>query len=147
LEGIMVRVEEWAASGALKSPLDHLWAAACLVQAESPERVELAQKLAVKAALAGEPRAKAIMAQAMDKQALQENRPQPYGTQYVFLPERGVWILHDIDPETTDAERAEVGVPPLAELERLVERMNQARQDRMLDWAEKNKSGAIRTPR
>jgi hypothetical protein len=45
--------------------------------------------------------------------------PQRYGTQYVSVPGYG-WVLYRWDPATTDAERASMGVPPLAEaLERL----------------------------
>ncbi len=137
MDELLLEVEAWALEGRLESPTDQMWAAACLLQGETTERVEWAQKLAVKAVLGGEERAKTILAQAMDKQALMANRPQPYGTQYVFHSNPGLWVLHPVDPKTTDAERAEVGLPPLAELEDLVRRLNEQLQEAMLENAER----------
>lgn len=52
---------------------------------------------------------------------MRQGKPQKYGTQYVAAgPRWRVWTwgkryrLWDVDPATTDAERAEWGVPPLA---------------------------------
>jgi hypothetical protein len=42
-----------------------------------------------------------------------QGQPQKYGTQYIA--EDGCWKLWDIDPATTDTERAGWDVPPLAE--------------------------------
>ncbi len=139
LDELLAEVETWAIEGRLTTPEDQLWAAACLLQGETPERVEWSQKLAVKATLGGEERAKTILAQAMDKQAMMANRPQPYGTQYVYHGNPGLWLLHPVDPKTTDAERAEVGLPPLSELEDVVRRLNEQLQEAMLESAERRR--------
>ena len=49
-----------------------------------------------------------------------QGRPQPYGTQFIAV--EGRWQLWDVDPATSDSERATHNVPPLAEqLERAAE--------------------------
>jgi hypothetical protein len=40
-------------------------------------------------------------------------KPQKFGTQLVEV--EGKWQVYDVDPAVTDAERAEWGLPPLAE--------------------------------
>ncbi|HPF13080.1 MAG: hypothetical protein H6829_01675 [Planctomycetes bacterium] len=144
LESLYVTIEQWAADGLLASASDKLWAAASLIHAESPERVGLALQLAQQAAMDGEQRAHAIVAQAIDKRALQEGRPQTYGTQYVYHTHPGIWVLYDLDPSTTDEDRAAVGVPPLKELLALVQRLNEQRQDDLLKWADENRAGPPR---
>ena len=52
-----------------------------------------------------------------------QGKPQKYGTNYVY-DGRGD-RLWDVDPDTTDEERAEWDVPPLAEQLRKAEEANQ----------------------
>lgn len=56
-----------------------------------------------------------LAAAALDRSLMYAGRPQKYGTNTV--PDGVGWRVWDVDPATTDAERAANGVPPLAELE------------------------------
>ena len=56
---------------------------------------------------------------------MHQSRPQKYGTQYRARGD--VWELYEVDPETTDAERAEWGVTPLAEARRRAEELTARR--------------------
>jgi hypothetical protein len=47
--------------------------------------------------------------------------PQKYGTQYRSV--NGRWVLHEVDPTTTDEERARWDVRPLAEALRRADQM------------------------
>jgi hypothetical protein len=47
--------------------------------------------------------------------------PQAYGTQYRAQGDR--WVLHEVDPTTSDEERARWDVPPLVEALRRAEEM------------------------
>ncbi len=132
LEKRYAKVESWAKKDKLETAEDKLWAAACLIHAESPERIALSLELARSAAQAGEQRALPLIAQAMDKQALQAGKPQPYGTQYLFHTDPGIWVLYDIDPRITDTERAEMGLPPLAELYANVKVLNDQHMERIM---------------
>ncbi|MFT5199176.1 MAG: hypothetical protein ACI87O_001840 [Planctomycetota bacterium] len=133
LEKRYSKVESWNKKGKLVTPEDQLWAAATLIHAESAERIALSLELSRAAASAGETRALPLIAQAMDKQALQAGKPQPYGTQYLFHKDPGVWVLYDIDPRISDTERSDMGLPPLAELYANVKVLNDQHQNRMLD--------------
>ncbi len=50
-------------------------------------------------------------------------KPQKFGTQLVEVD--GKWKVYDVDPATTDAERAEWGLPPLAEAHARAAELNQ----------------------
>jgi hypothetical protein len=72
-----------------------------------------AHELALKAAELGHPQpARWLAAAAYDRWLMCQGQPQKYGTQYIA--EEVYWKLSDIDPATTDTERAAWGVPPLA---------------------------------
>lgn len=138
LEKRYAKVEAWNKDGKLVTPEDKLWAAATLIHAASAERIALSLELARSAAQAGEQRALPLIAQAMDKQALQARRPQPYGTQYLFHPDPGIWVLYDINPAITDTERAAMGLPSLKELHAKVKELNVHHQMNLLE-AERNR--------
>jgi hypothetical protein len=72
-----------------------------------------AHDLARGAALAGHSGARWLAAAAFDRCCMYEGRPQKYGTQ--FVPDGERYRLWDVDPSTTDAERASWNVPPLGE--------------------------------
>ncbi len=63
-----------------------------------------------------------LAAAAKDRGLMRLGLPQRYGTQY-NIADDGAWILWDVDPSTTDEERAAWNVPTLAE--------NRARGERM----------------
>ena len=51
-----------------------------------------------------------------------DKKPQKYGTQ--FQKQGDVWVLWEVDPATTDEERAKWDVPPLAEAKARAVQMN-----------------------
>lgn len=56
---------------------------------------------------------------------MSQKQPQKYGTQYTKTD--GVWVLYEVDPATTDAERAEWRVPPLSAAKARAEAMTQGK--------------------
>jgi len=50
---------------------------------------------------------------------------QRYGTQYIYEPVLRGWRLYPYDVRTTDEERKAMGVPPLSELIKGEELLNQ----------------------
>lgn len=102
-------------SGGVKKPEDAFHAASLLVESDRPAEVERAAALA-RQALAGDPdllAARPLVATAVDRGEMLAGKPQKYGTQLVEVA--GQWKVYDVDPEVTDEERAEWGLPPLAE--------------------------------
>lgn len=77
------------------------------------EHYLLANRLAQIALEAGDPEARWIYAAALDRYLMQQGKLQKYGTQYTLVD--GRYELYPVDPATTDAERAQYNVPPLAE--------------------------------
>lgn len=106
------RVEELVAAGALQAPEDYFHAAMVFQHGERLEDYWRAHELAKKGAELGYRQARWLAAAAYDRWLMRQEKPQKYGTQYRADGDR--WKLWDVDPATTDAERAEWGVPPLA---------------------------------
>src|SRR5690349_8134459 len=91
-----------------------LYHAAQLFQhGDEPEDAWRAYELACEAAERGDERARWLTAAAYDRWCMYQGKPQKYGTQYVHDGVRH--RLWDVDPDTTDAERAAWDVRPLAE--------------------------------
>jgi hypothetical protein len=88
---------------------------------ESPADAQRAHELASDAAKQGHSRARWLAAASFDRWCMYEGRPQRYGTQ--FVPDGKRYRLWDVDPSTTDADRAEWDVPPLADQLRRAEEM------------------------
>jgi len=84
-----------------------------------------AHELARKGADLGHRGARWLAAAAYDRWLMRQGKPQKYGTQYVPDGER--WRLWEDDPATTDEERKEWCVPPLAEAIRRAEEMTRTR--------------------
>jgi hypothetical protein len=74
-----------------------------------------------------------LAAAAYDRWCMYEGRSQKYGTQLV--PDGVAYRLWDLDPATTDAERAQWDVPPLAEQLRRAEAMTRSEPQPPLDRA------------
>jgi hypothetical protein len=110
------RVREAHAGGALSSARDHLRAAVLLAESDDPADWALGAELGRRAADLGEPLGLRAAAEAIDKDLVHQGRPQRYGTQFRWDPLTGSWRLYPIDPATTDAERAAMGVPSYGEL-------------------------------
>ncbi len=122
-----VRVFELMAAGAVQTPRDKFNAALVLqhtgltvcdgsLKSLSAENYLLAHEL-FKAALAGGVEdARFLVAASIDRYLSFTQGMQRYGTNRVLNRQTGEEELVPIDRRTTDAERAEYGVPPLAEL-------------------------------
>jgi hypothetical protein len=100
--------------GQIDTPKERFQAAVLLVETNDPDDLKLAEQLAQQAATGGERLAPRVAAEAIDKQMVLQHLPQRYGTQFEWVTALGGWRLYPIDPKTTDADRAAVGVPPLA---------------------------------
>jgi hypothetical protein len=94
------------------SPEDLYHAAWLFNHGEHPEEARHAHDLAREAAEQGHGPARWLAAAAYDRWCMYEGRPQRFGTQ--FVPDGVRYRLWDVDPATTDAERAAWDVPPLA---------------------------------
>lgn len=70
----------------------------------------------------GHARARWLVAASEDRLLMMQHKPQKYGTQY--SREGDTWVLYDVDPKVTDAQRAEWAVPTLGEAKARVDEMN-----------------------
>lgn len=86
---------------------------------------ELARKLGLRAIALrpNYPQARLLAAQALDRALAVRGLPQKYGTQYLVVD--GRTRLQPVDPKTTDEERREWDVPPLAEARQNAVEMDQ----------------------
>jgi hypothetical protein len=114
--------EQLLAQGTLTDP-DDLFHAAMVFQHGADRAYYLrAHELAKRAAEFGSTRpARWLAAAAYDRWLMTGGLPQKYGTQYRSA--NGRWVLHEVDPTTSDEERARWDVPPLAEALRRADQM------------------------
>lgn len=117
------RVEELLASHLLLDAQDYFHAAMIFQHGETPEHFLLAHTLAYQGAKQGHTACYCLMAAAYDRILMSQGLPQKYGTQYIIR--QGRRVLYDVDPTTTDAQRAQWHVPPLARCLQKAEEMNQ----------------------
>ena len=98
---------------------DYFHAAMLLQHAPRVRDYWRAHELAQRSAELGYAPARWLVAASYDRWLMRQGKPQKYGTQYKLAhPAWQVWAwgryrLWEVDPTTTDAERAEWGVPPL----------------------------------
>lgn len=106
------RVLELLAAGEVVDGPDHFHGAMVFQHGESQEFYRRARELALRAVELGHLPGRWLAAAALDRLLVRGGQPQKYGTQY------RVWgdelRLVEVDPATTDEERAEWDVPPLA---------------------------------
>jgi hypothetical protein len=107
-----LRAADWVEHGAV-TPQALYDAAWLLNHGEHPAEARQAHELAREAAEHGHAPARWLAAAAYDRWCMYEGRPQRYGTQFVADGVR--YRLWDVEPATTDAERAAWDVPALAE--------------------------------
>jgi len=112
-------------AGKLKDAQDFFEAAIVLVETDDIDMLKLSETLALKAAEMGEDRGFRVAAEAEDKQLVRMGAAQRYGTQYIYEPVLRGWRLYPYDVRTTDEERKAMGVPPLSELIKGEELLNQ----------------------
>jgi len=119
-----VRVREILADGGAKVALDYYHAAMVFQHGDKVTDYQMAHELALRAASldSGDRQALWLAAAAKDRELMNLGKPQLYGTQ--FRKVDGRWVLYEVNPTVTDAERAEWNVPPLAEARRRAEAMN-----------------------
>ncbi|HWI53073.1 MAG TPA: hypothetical protein VNT01_13115 [Symbiobacteriaceae bacterium] len=120
------RVADMITAGDLQSPEDYLQAAFIFQHGEQLEDYWKAHELAKRAVELGHPemrKARWMAAATYDRWLTNQGKPQKYGTQY--WKDQNGWRLMDYDPTSTDEERAQWGVPPLAEALRRADELNQ----------------------
>ncbi len=100
-------------------PADTARAAALLAVSGDPADLPTVAQLAGRAHQADVPGAGIVYAEAVDKISLYQGQPQRYGT--VMVEHQGDIVQPPVDPTVSDAERAELGVPSMAELQRRME--------------------------
>ncbi len=106
------RANEIVVSGGAIAAEDYFHAAKLFQHGDTPNDAWNAHTLALKAAEGGYRPARWLSAAALDRWLMYQGKPQKYGTNYVWDGYRD--RLWDVDPATTDDERAEWDVPPLA---------------------------------
>jgi hypothetical protein len=107
------RVEQLLVEGTVLDPDDLFHAAMVFQHGADRSHFLRAHELAKRAAELGSTRhARWLAAAAYDRWLMTGGLPQKYGTQYRFAS--GRWVLHEVDPTTSDEERARWDVPPLA---------------------------------
>jgi hypothetical protein len=118
------RVDEIIAAGGAKVADDYYHAAMVYQHGDRPEEIQRAHDLAVQAVALdpGHDDAKWLAAAAEDRKLMYEGKPQKWGTQFKKL--NGTWVVWQVDPAITDAQRAAWNVPPLAQAEARVKQMN-----------------------
>ena len=107
------RVMEVFLEGELHTAEDYFQAAHIMNHGDTPEDAENSHRFALRSNELGHRPARWLAAASYDRWQMYQGKPQIYGTNYVFdgFNDR----LWDVDPATTDEERAAWDVPPLAE--------------------------------
>ena len=122
------KVKKIADAHGLTTAQDNFEAAVILSATDDLDSLKLSETLALKAVEMGENKGFRVAAEATDKQMVKMGVAQRYGTQYVYEPVLKGWRLYPVDPRTTDAERKAMGVPPLDELRKGEELLNQRKE-------------------
>ena len=123
-------VRKMVESGEVTKGIDRFHAAVLLVETDDLDSLKLSEQLAMQAADQDVPLARRVAAEAIDKQLVKQHLPQRYGTQYEWVAPLRVWRLYSVDPITTDADRAKMGVPPMAEIRKGEQILNASVQTR-----------------
>jgi hypothetical protein len=122
------RVAEMITADELQTAEDYFHAAQLFHHGDTINDFEQAYNLAVKAAEMGHRPARWMAAAACDRWLIEQGKPQKYGTQYNGDGER-LWLV-EVDPATTDDERAAWDVPSLSEALRRAEEVTRNNAER-----------------
>lgn len=101
---------------------DYFHASIIFMHGDCPDDFWQAHTLALRAVNRNYNGAKRFAAAAYDRWLMYQGKPQKFGLQYV--PDGIQLRLWDVDPKTTDEERAEWEVPTLKELQRNLSELN-----------------------
>jgi hypothetical protein len=126
------RVIEIVEANELSTAEDYYRAAHIMNHGDTPDDARTAHLLALRSSELGYRPARWLAGASYDRWQMYQGKPQKYGTNYVY-DGRGD-RLWDVDPTTTDEERAEWDIPPLAEQLRKAQAAN--RQKTPLSEAE-----------
>jgi len=117
-----VRSMEIVSAKGLQTADDYYYAAWIMNHGDTPEDARNAHLLALYSSELGYRPARWLAAASYDRWQMYQGKPQKYGTNYLY-DGRGD-RLWDVDPKTTDEERAAWDVPPIAEQIRKAEQAN-----------------------
>lgn len=116
------RVMAMAAANRLQTAEDYYHAAHIMNHGDTIDDARDAHLFALRASELGHRPARWLAAASYDRWQMYQGKPQKYGTNYVYDGrEDRLW---DVDPTTTDEERASWDVPPLAEQIRKAQEAN-----------------------
>jgi hypothetical protein len=117
------KVKEILGSDQSFSGDDYFHGCIIFMHGDCPDDFWQAYTLALKAVDQNYKGAKRFAAAALDRWLMYQGKPQKFGLQYV--PDGLRLRLWDVDPETTDSERAEWDVPTLEDLNKNVKNANE----------------------
>ena len=112
-----VQVLDLIRQGGVRNAEDYCNAALIFQHGDTVDEIRLAYSLATtsRALDPASKRCKWLSAAAWDRLLMRLNRPQWYGTQFT-KSQAGKWELYHVDETAvSDSDRAELGVPPIAE--------------------------------
>ena len=115
-------VMELVAANKLHTAEDYYHAAHIMNHGDTVDDARNAHLLALRSSGLGYRPARWLAAASYDRWQMYQGKPQKYGTNYVYDGKGD--RLWDVDPKTTDEERAEWDVPPLAEQLRKAQETN-----------------------
>jgi len=119
------RVLNMFAANELTTAEDYYHAAHIMNHGDTVDDARNAHSFAFRSSELGYRPARWLAAASYDRWQMYQGKPQKYGTNYVYDGrEDRLW---DVDPATTDEERANWDVPPLAEQLRKAQEANQHR--------------------
>ena len=119
------RVTAIVAAGRARVAADYVHAAMVFQHGDDVQTILQARAWAMKAVQLDpdEDQARWLVAASTDRALMYAGKPQRYGTQFT-RDEAGKWVLWEVDPAVTDAERLEWAVPSLAEAKAKVVELN-----------------------
>jgi hypothetical protein len=93
------------------SPEDRFYAAWVMRHSTNVDVLQSAFDLAVESMKGHVPRSNWLVAAIFDRLQVYSRQPQRYGS--MLGRDEGVVCLYEIDPDVTDADRAQYGMPPI----------------------------------
>jgi hypothetical protein len=114
----MIETLAYLEDGKLVKPKALYYAAFIFHHGVCSDHYQLASMLAKRSMDGGYHDAKWLYAATVDRYLLSFGKAQKYGTQF-YMGDDGLLHLEPVDPTTTDEERAQYDLPPLADAERI----------------------------